>query len=297
MSEQGGAQGGPHFEWDVAVDIGDMSGGQQVPEDDEGMEIVRQFGALKQHPREAIYNICGNHDRSGLDEPPAWWWRKWVDPTGEHSEYSRVDPAKRPYPIEGTWERYAFQVGNIQFLLMSDVNEPSQKLGRGQSRGSSFRRGVRLVEGSGGGPSRRHRHFRPSLHAERYDCSLRRMGRRGQIGRRKLDQRLPRLQTIGYAKRCFLPVLGGQQTGRSGVRRLPGSPCRLSRPMVRRPHPYQSGRHLWKQIPHRNKMGHPLHKRRRHLPSPWFTEYLYEPPSDIHPRIERSPNSVLYAYG
>ncbi|MEE2709422.1 MAG: hypothetical protein VYA69_07485 [Gemmatimonadota bacterium] len=136
ISEHGGAQGGPSFEWDIAVDIGDMSGGQAIPEEDEGMEVVRQFGALEQHPREAIYNICGNHDRSGVDEPPALWWRKWVDPTGEHTEHSRVDPAKRPYPVEGSWERYGFRVGNIQFLLMSDINEPSQKIGRGELGGN-----------------------------------------------------------------------------------------------------------------------------------------------------------------
>lgn len=136
MSEQGGEQGGPAFDWDIAVDIGDMSGGQDVPEDEEGIEVVRQFEALKHHPREAIYNICGNHDRSGLDEPPAWWWRKWIDPTGEHTSHSRVDANRRPYPIKGTWERYSFRVGNILFLLMSDINEASQKIGRGDLGGN-----------------------------------------------------------------------------------------------------------------------------------------------------------------
>jgi hypothetical protein len=53
-----------------------MSGGQAMPEDEQGREIVRRFGVLRQHPREAIYGVCGNHDRSGRDEPPAWWWQK-----------------------------------------------------------------------------------------------------------------------------------------------------------------------------------------------------------------------------
>ena len=39
--------------------------------------------------------VRGNHDRSGLDEPQAWWWRKWIDPTGEHTEFSHVDANKR----------------------------------------------------------------------------------------------------------------------------------------------------------------------------------------------------------
>lgn len=135
MSEHGDGSG-PSFDWDIALDIGDMSGGQSVPEDEEGEELVRQFGALERHPREAIYSICGNHDRSGLDEPPAWWWQKWVDPMGAHAEYSKVVTARRPYPVEGTWERYSFRIGNVLFLLMSDINEPSQEIGRGDLGGN-----------------------------------------------------------------------------------------------------------------------------------------------------------------
>ncbi len=124
------------FKWDIALDLGDMSGEQGTPKDPEGEEIVRQFGALKQHRREDVYDLSGNHDRSGLDEPQAWWWRKWIDPTGEHTEFSRVDSAKRPFPIEGTWERYSFRVGNLLFLMMSDINEPTQKVGRGTLGGN-----------------------------------------------------------------------------------------------------------------------------------------------------------------
>jgi hypothetical protein len=124
------------FAWDIALDLGDMSGAQGTPKDAEGEEIVRQFSVLQQHRREQVYDVSGNHDRSGLDEPQAWWWRKWVDPTGEHKEFSRVDSTKRPFPIEGTWERYSFRVGNILFLMMSDINEPSQKIGRGTLGGN-----------------------------------------------------------------------------------------------------------------------------------------------------------------
>ena len=129
-------EGADGFGWDIAVDVGDSSGGQAVPEDDEGEELVRQYGALTRHRREEIYNVCGNHDRSGLDEEPNWWWRKWVDPTGEHTEHSRVDASKRPYPVDGTWERYSFRVGNVLFLMMSDINEPSQTIGRGDLGGN-----------------------------------------------------------------------------------------------------------------------------------------------------------------
>ena len=64
------------FEWDVALDLGDMSGVQGTPKDDEGQEIGRQFSVLTRHRREQIYDLSGNHDCSGLDEPQAWWWRK-----------------------------------------------------------------------------------------------------------------------------------------------------------------------------------------------------------------------------
>jgi hypothetical protein len=98
-SESGGTEGGPPFAWDLAIDVGDMSGAEGVPQDEEGAEVVRQFRALTHHQREEIYDVCGNHDRSGLDEPDAWWWQKWVDPLGQHTPFSGVNPAKRPYPI------------------------------------------------------------------------------------------------------------------------------------------------------------------------------------------------------
>ena len=136
QSESGGKEGGPSFEWDIAIDVGDVSGAHDVPQDDEGEELVRQFQVLKHHKREDIYNVCGNHDRSGLNEPDAWWWQKWADPMGEHTEFSGVDNAQRPYAVEGTWERYSFRVGNILFLMMSDRNEPSQEVGRGTLGGN-----------------------------------------------------------------------------------------------------------------------------------------------------------------
>ena len=47
-----------------------------------------------------------------------------------------MDKAKRPYPVEGSWERYSFRAGNILFLMMSDINEPSQTIGRGPLGGN-----------------------------------------------------------------------------------------------------------------------------------------------------------------
>jgi hypothetical protein len=136
QSEQGGDQGGPPFDWDIALDLGDQSGGQGAPQDDEGEEVVRQFKALRKHRREDVYSLCGNHDRSGLDQPKNQWWRKWLDPTGENPRYSGVRNHRRRFAVEGTWERYAFRVGNVLFLMMSDINEPSQTIGRGTLGGN-----------------------------------------------------------------------------------------------------------------------------------------------------------------
>jgi len=51
------------FEWDVALDVGDMSGGQSVPEDPEGEEVVRQFGVLRKHPRASGRHLRGQIPR------------------------------------------------------------------------------------------------------------------------------------------------------------------------------------------------------------------------------------------
>jgi hypothetical protein len=131
QSEFGTPDRAPSFEWDIAVDLGDQSGAQHLPDDDEGAEVVRQFmKGLREHKREDVFSVCGNHDRSGIDAEKNWWWHKWLDPMGEFTSYSGVDASKRTYPTSGTWERYSFQVGNVLFLMMSDINEPTQRPGR-----------------------------------------------------------------------------------------------------------------------------------------------------------------------
>jgi hypothetical protein len=46
-----------------------------------------------------------------------------------------VDPKRRRYPVEGTWERYSFRVGNLLFLVMSDRNDGGPPVGRGKKGG------------------------------------------------------------------------------------------------------------------------------------------------------------------
>lgn len=135
QSEGDGARSKPGFDWDIAIHAGDFSGNQGSPRDDEGREVVRQFAALTKHRREQFYCLAGNHDATFADEARQWWFRKWIDPTGENTKHSKVDPRRRPFPIEGTWERYSFRVGNLLFLMMSDRNDTGPPVGRGTKGG------------------------------------------------------------------------------------------------------------------------------------------------------------------
>ena len=135
QSERGGDKGGPPFLWDIAVHLGDLCGCQEPPTDEEGPEVARQLSFGKTHGRERIYNLLGNHDSSGEGEPLQWWFQKWVDPLGKQSEFSGVHAENRPYPIEGTWERYSFRVGNLLFLMMGDRNDGGPPAGRGERGG------------------------------------------------------------------------------------------------------------------------------------------------------------------
>jgi len=125
----------PAFDWDIALHLGDFSATQGFPNDDVGEEVIRQFATLRKHRREQFYSLVGNHDASGPNELTQWWFKKWVDPTGKNTQFSGVDPTRRPYPVNGTWERYSFQVGNILFLMMGDRNDGGAPVGRGERGG------------------------------------------------------------------------------------------------------------------------------------------------------------------
>ena len=99
QSELGDGTGAPAFDWDICINVGDYSAAFGPPNDEEGAEIVRQFGALRDHRREQVYSICGNHDRDPMDRPEGSWFRKWIDPMGENPTTSGVDLGRYPYPI------------------------------------------------------------------------------------------------------------------------------------------------------------------------------------------------------
>jgi hypothetical protein len=127
----------PAFEWDIMIDAGDLSAHQTPPGDPDGQELIRQYRALKKHRREQVYNVPGNHDAPYYDHQPGSWFRKWGDPLGANTEFSGVDPSRRPFPVEGTWERYRFQAGNILFLMLADRNDAPTPVGRGHSQGAN----------------------------------------------------------------------------------------------------------------------------------------------------------------
>lgn len=127
----------PGFDWDIMVDAGDCCGGQLPPGDKEGRMLIEQyrmFESLAKHRREDVYHVAGNHDADYYDQGRGAWFRKWLDPIGENTAFSEVHAKRRLFPVEGTWERYKFQAGNVLFLMMSDYNSANCPVGRGHSK-------------------------------------------------------------------------------------------------------------------------------------------------------------------
>ncbi len=130
---EGLVDGAPAFDWDIMIDAGDLSAHQVPPGDVDGQELLRQYRALTKHRREQIYNVPGNHDAPYFDNGPGTWFQKWGDPLGQNTEFSGVDPTRRPFPVQGTWQRYRFQAGNVLFLMLADRNDAPTPVGRGSS--------------------------------------------------------------------------------------------------------------------------------------------------------------------
>lgn len=131
---EGLVEGAPGFDWDIMIDAGDLSAHQTPPGDKDGRELLRQYRAMTKHRREQVYNVPGNHDAPYYDHVPGSWFQKWGDPLGQSTLFSGVDPKRRPFPVDGTWERYRFQAGNILFLMLADRNDAPEPVGRGHSK-------------------------------------------------------------------------------------------------------------------------------------------------------------------
>ncbi len=215
------SEGPAGFEWDIALDLGDMSGAQGLPKDEEGKEIVRQFRVLARHRREQIYDLSGNHDRSGLGEPQAWWWRKWVDPTGEHTKLlrSRCEEAA----VSDRRNLGALLVSGRQYSFPDDerhqraIAEDRARYAWRKSRRCGQRRDVPLVEAKRRTESLVDHRHRPSLRSQGHDRCIGRVGRHATRRQWRLDFVVSRLLSRGYASGCFVPLLGGQQAGLQGL--------------------------------------------------------------------------------
>ena len=151
QSERAGPKAGPRSSGTSPCTWATSPGARSPRRTTEGREVVRQLGALRRHRREDVYTLVGNHDASGPDEPERaqWWFKKWIDPTGESTATSGVDRARMRYPVDGTWERYAFRVG--QPALPGD-GRPQRRRPAGRARprggypaGRGHRGDVRLV--------------------------------------------------------------------------------------------------------------------------------------------------------
>ncbi|HYC49064.1 MAG TPA: metallophosphoesterase [Burkholderiales bacterium] len=132
---ESGAGGTPPFDWDIMLHLGDISGTQAPPSDADGPPVVEQLTSGRKHRIEQIYHLLGNHDASGPGEETQWWFRKWIDPEGVNTRYSQVHADRRPFPIDGNWERYSFVAGNVVFLMMGDRNDGGPPKGRSQKGG------------------------------------------------------------------------------------------------------------------------------------------------------------------
>ncbi len=105
-----------NFDWDIAFVLGDLT--------DNGYETEYQnfsdaFSVLTMHNRSDFYCMSGNHDAKNDDGS---LFRKYVDPTGENTEYSGVNNSQRKFSIENvsaTKDSYTVTVGNILFIVMS----------------------------------------------------------------------------------------------------------------------------------------------------------------------------------
>jgi hypothetical protein len=135
QSEFGGSDGSPAFDWDIMLHLGDISGTQCPPADNDGPPVVDQLTSAKKHRIEQIYHLIGNHDASGPDEETQWWYRKWIDPEGLNTRHSQVHSERRPFAIDGNWERYSFIAGNILFLMLADRDDGGPPKGRSEVGG------------------------------------------------------------------------------------------------------------------------------------------------------------------
>jgi hypothetical protein len=109
------SEGTSGFEWDIALDLGDISGAQGDTQRREGQEVVRQFGALKRHRREQIYDLSGNHDRAvSLSHKPGGGGNGSIRPVSTRS-FPASMPRSDRIPSREPGSATRFRVGKRPF--------------------------------------------------------------------------------------------------------------------------------------------------------------------------------------
>ncbi len=126
---------GHGFNWDLAVVLGDVTGDEECPGPAQFTELVNQFASTGVN-RNLFYTVVGNHDFG--DNRDHAYVEKYLDPLGTHTATSNVDASQMPYPIlpGAEFDHYAFEFGNVLFLMLGDRNDADYPFGR--TCGSSF---------------------------------------------------------------------------------------------------------------------------------------------------------------
>lgn len=85
------------FRLDIIIDVGDMSGSQTPPDDEEGEEVVRQYAASTKHPREHFCNLVGNYARrASMNLSNGGWTRSVRIPNRRRSGSPTDIPSESP---------------------------------------------------------------------------------------------------------------------------------------------------------------------------------------------------------
>jgi hypothetical protein len=127
-------EGKDGFDYDIAFHLGDML--DYDYETLENFQLYREQLAHSKKDPHYWYHLGGNNDENSvLNDGVAIdneYYRKVIDPAGEFTETSGIDNQRRPFPVDGTYERYSFDVGNMRFLFLSDRNDLPAPYGRGE---------------------------------------------------------------------------------------------------------------------------------------------------------------------
>lgn len=114
----------PDFEHDIAIELGDAldinkETGQTV--DEKGVLVKNKLDLLNTG-RSSIYSLGGNHDASSYLDANGedGVFKKYIDPMGENPTFSGI--TTRPFPVNGRYDRYFVELGNVLVVFMGDRN-------------------------------------------------------------------------------------------------------------------------------------------------------------------------------